>query len=145
MKLIASNKKGTFDYNVLDTFEAGLVLRGPEIKAIRAKRATISGSYIKPLKNKNGQAELWWIGSHFHLAEGDQTRTRKVLLHQREIERLIGKLTSGEYTIIPLELYLQRGLAKLKIALATRRKKHDKRDILKKRDIEKNLREHFRD
>lgn len=141
MQLIASNKKALFDYQILDTFEAGLVLLGPEIKAVRAKRVTIAGSYVKPLQNSQKVTELWWIGSNFHVSDGDATRTKKVLVHRREIDRLLGKLSSGEYTIVPLELYLQRGIAKLKIALATRRKKEDKRQLLKERDIEKNLRQ----
>lgn len=142
MKPVASNKKALFDYELFDTFEAGLVLLGPEIKAIRAKRVTIAGSYVKPLQNTQKVTELWWVGSNFHVTEGDATRTKKVLVHRREIERLLGKLSSGEYTIVPLELYLQRGRAKLKIALASRRKKHDKRELLRTRDVEKNLREH---
>lgn len=140
MKPVASNKKAFFDYSVLDDWEAGLVLTGLEIKAVRAGRVTIGGSYIKPFSNEKGQTELWWIGSHFNLENGDQTRTKKVLLNRSEIERIIGKLSAGEYTVIPLELYLQRGLAKLKIGLAARKKKHDKRETLKKRDSDREIR-----
>lgn len=144
MKPINRNKKATFDYEVLEKVEAGLVLLGPEIKAIREGRATISGSYIKPLMT-NGMMEMWWVGSNFHVSTGDPTRTKKLLLHKSEIRRLIGRLSAGEFTIVPLDLHLSHGKAKLTIGLATRRKKHDKRQKIKERDIEKNLREHFRD
>lgn len=144
MKPVADNKKAFFDYTVLDSWEAGLVLTGSEIKAIRAGHATITGSYIRPFTNDAGKAELWWVGSHFNLnGAGDDTRTKKVLLSRQEIERLLGKLSAGEYTIIPLELYLKRGLAKLKIGLATRKKKYDKRESLKRRDSERDLQQQF--
>ncbi len=139
MKSIASNKKAYFDYIVHDTWEAGLVLTGLEIKAIRAGRATIGGSYIKPFTN-NGKTELWWIGSHFNVENADATRTKKILMNRSEIERITGKLSAGEYTVVPLELYLLRGLAKLKIGLASRKKKHDKRETLKKRDSDREIR-----
>src|SRR3989344_1378614 len=106
MKIIAANKKAFFDYRILDDVEAGLVLTGPEIKAIRAKQVNISGSYVKPFADKLGSTELFWVGSHFKI-DGDQSRTKKLLLNQQEIERLIGKLTGKGYTILPLELYLK--------------------------------------
>lgn len=144
MKLVSKNRQAYFDYQILEEFEVGLVLLGTEIKAIRTNRATISGSYIKPFM-ANGKAELWWVGSHFHVTSGDETRTKKVLMHSTEIRRILGKLASGNFTLVPLELYLKRGIAKLKIGLATRRKKHDKRAKIKEKDIEKNLRDRFRD
>lgn len=144
MKPVNRNKKATFDYEVLEKLEAGLVLLGPEIKAIREGRATISGSYIKPLMT-NGMVEMWWVGSNFHVSSGDPTRTKKILLHKSEVKRLLGRLSAGEYTIVPLDLHLSRGKAKLTIGLSSRRKKYDKRQKIKERDIEKNLRERFRD
>lgn len=138
MKPIASNKKAFFDYQILEEWEAGLVLLGVEIKAIRAKRVNISGSYIKPFSH-NGKPELWWVGSHFNVENADQSRTKKILLKSEEIKRIAGKLSAGEYTVLPLELYLQRGLAKLKIGLATRKKKQDKRELLKKRDSDRTI------
>lgn len=138
MKIIARNKKAYFDYQVLDTWEAGLVLLGSEIKAIRANRVNITSSYIKPFTT-NDNTELWWLGSHFTLDNDDQTRTKKILLNSSEIKKIIGKLSSGNYTIVPLELYLSRGIAKLKIALASRKNKKDKRKTIKKHDIERDL------
>lgn len=144
MKTINRNKKATFDYEILDRLEAGIALLGPEIKAVRDGRAVISGSYVKPLMT-NGMVEMWWVGSNFHVSSGDPTRTKKLLLHKSEIRKLLGKLSAGENTIVPLDLHLVRGKAKLTIGLASRRKKHDKRQKIKERDIEKNLRDHFRD
>lgn len=137
MRKVSTNKKAFFDYQILEDWEAGLVLHGNEIKAIRAGKVNIGGSYIKPF-NHDAKTELWWIGSHFNI-DGDQSRTKKVLLHGEEIKRILGKLSAGEYTVLPLELYLQRGLAKLKIGLATRKKTHDKRDVIKKRDSDRTI------
>jgi SsrA-binding protein len=142
MKPIATNKKAFFDYQILEDWEAGVALTGLEIKAVRAGRVNITGSYIKPFAAPgNGVTELWWVGSHFNLENGDQTRTKKILLHREEIKRLVGRLSTGEFTILPLELYLKRGLAKLKIGLATRKKKYDKREIIKKREGDRRLSE----
>ena len=138
MKPIASNKKAYFDYSITDDLEAGLVLTGEEIKAIRDKRVNISGSYVKPFV-QDGANELWWVGSNFNIENGDQSRTKKLLLHKTEIERLTGKLSAKNMTIVPLELYLSRGWAKLKIGLATRKQIHDKRETLKKRDVEREV------
>lgn len=138
MKPIASNKKAYFDYLISDDLEAGLVLTGEEIKAIRDKRVNISGSYVKPFI-ADGANELWWVGSNFNIENGDQSRSKKLLLHKIEIERLTGKLSAKNLTIVPLELYLSRGRAKLKIGLASRKQVHDKRETLKKRDVEREV------
>lgn len=144
MKPVAQNKKAYFDYQILEDWEAGIVLLGTEIKSVRSGRVTISGSYVRPFTNENGTVELWWVGSHFPLAGvGDETRTKKILLSRGEIERLQGKLSAGEYTVVPLELYLKRGLAKLKIGLAVRKKKHDKRELIKKKDTERDITQLF--
>ena len=143
MKPIAENKKGKFEYKVLEDWEAGIALEGEEIKAIRARKVNLGGSYIKPFI-ANGQAELWWVGGQIAVSSGDKSRTRKLLLHRNEINRIVGKLSTSNYTVLPLDLYLSRGRAKLRIGLATRKNKKDKREILKKRDIEKNLREQIR-
>ena len=138
MKPIASNKKVWFDYSITDNLEAGLVLTGEEIKAIRAGRVNISGSYVKPFI-KDEANELWWVGSNFNIENGDQSRSKKLLLHKVEIERLTGKLSAKNLTIVPLELYLSRGRAKLKIGLASRKQTHDKREMLKKRAVEREV------
>lgn len=136
---ISQNRKALFEYQILETFEAGLVLHGEEIKAVRLRKISIQGSYIKPLNQKNS-LELWWIGPTFTLSSGVSQRTIKVLLKKSEVNRIIGKLSASNLTVIPLELYLTRGLAKIKIALASKKKSHDKRETLKKRAIEEELR-----
>lgn len=144
MKPIASNKKAFFDYSISDDLEAGLVLTGEEIKAIRDKRVNISGSYVKPFV-ADGANELWWVGSNFNIENGDQSRSKKLLLHKIEIERLTGKLSAKNLTIVPLELYLSRGKAKLKIGLASRKQTADKRETLKKRDVERDIERRLND
>jgi SsrA-binding protein len=142
MKPIAENKRGKFDYQIHEDWEAGLVLHGDEIKSIRARRANINGSYIKPFI-ANGQAELWWLGGNLAGAN-EPNRSKKLLLHRQEIGRIVGKLASGNMTVIPLDLYIKRNTAKLMIGLASRKNKKDRRETIKKRDVEKNLREQIR-
>lgn len=138
MKLVARNKKAFFDYKILDDVEAGISLKGQEIKAIRANRVNINGSYVRPMVGQSGQVELWWLGGNFNL-DGDNLRTKKLLLHRSEIEKLAGKISAGGHTLLPLELYLKRGKAKLKIGLGVHKKKYDKRELLRRRDIEREL------
>jgi len=135
--LISKNTKGLLDYKILDSLDAGLVLVGEEIKAVRSRRVNINGSHIRPFTNHAGRVELWWLGGNFQTPSGDKTRSRKLLLHRSEIKRLQGKLTGGELTILPLELYLSRGLAKLKIGLAKRKNKADRREELRRRDLDR--------
>jgi SsrA-binding protein len=139
MDIISKNRKAYFDYQISDDLEAGLMLLGSEIKAVRAKQVNINGSYVKPLTNESGQTELWWVGSHFNLGGEDQTRSKKLLLHASEVERLVGKLSAKGYTILPLELYLKRGRAKLRIGLGTRKNLKDKREIIRKRDLDREV------
>ena len=125
------NKKAQFDYELSDFVEAGIVLLGEEIKAIRSGRVNISGSHIRIM-----HGEVYWIGGDFNLA-GDGQRTRKLLLHKNQIQSLVGKTMEKGMTLIPLKLYLKKGRAKLEIGLGKGRKNFDKRDLLKKRDQER--------
>ena len=143
-KVIARNKRASHDYYILDDYEAGIVLSGTEIKSIRAGKIAIQDAYVQI---KNGDA----IVINMHIAKFDQgnifnheeTRNRKLLLHKKEIRKLENKIKLEGLTIIPLELYLKGGLAKLKIGLAKGKKDYDKRDSLKeealKREKRKNL------
>ena len=133
---IASNKKARHDYAIEETFEAGLMLQGWEVKSLREGRAQLKESYVVL---KDGAA--WLIGAHFspttytstHMTV-DPVRTRKLLLHDRELAKLFrGKEREG-YTIIPLDLHWTRARAKLTIALAKGKKQHDIRDASKERD-----------
>lgn len=133
---IAENKKAFHDYFVEDRYEAGIVLEGWEIKSIRAGRAQIKESYVVM---KDGEAFL--IGAHIsplitastHVKH-DPTRTRKLLLHRAELNRLIGKVERAGFAMVPIDLHFTRGKVKLAIGLAKGKKQHDKRDSEKDRD-----------
>jgi SsrA-binding protein len=126
---IVENRKAFHDYFVEDRYEAGLVLEGWEVKAVRAGRAQISEAYV--IVDKGA---LWLIGSHISAlptasthVNPDPTRTRKLLLNAEEIRRLIGKVEQRGYTLVPLDLHFAKGRIKLQIALARGKLKHDKR------------------
>jgi len=133
---IALNKKARHDYFIEDRIEAGLALQGWEVKSLRAGRVQLSESYILLRDN-----EAWLFGAHIspllsastHVTP-DATRTRKLLLHRREIDRLTGAVERKGYTLVPLALYWKRGRAKLEIALARGKQSHDKRAADKERD-----------
>ena len=133
---IAVNRKARFDYALEDEFEAGLALEGWEVKSLREGRAQLKESYVIVQKG-----EVWLVGAHFsplktassHI-QPDPVRPRKLLLHAREINKLIGATERAGYTIVPLSMYWIRGRAKLKIALAKGKKQHDKRQSIKQRD-----------
>lgn len=136
---IADNKRAHFDYFIEERYEAGIVLEGWEVKAIRAGRAQIKEGYVVI---RNG--ELFLIGAHIsplgsastHI-HPDATRTRKLLLHAAEIRRLIGKVEQRGFTMVPLNFHYLRGLIKCEIGLAKGKKQHDKRETEKKRDWER--------
>jgi SsrA-binding protein len=139
-KLIASNRKARHDYTILDTFEAGIVLTGTEVKSLRAGRASLVDGYAVI---KDG--EVWLEGVHIaEYAEGTWTnhaprRVRKLLLNRIEINRLIGKIKEGGLTLIPLQMYFSDGRAKVEIALARGKKAYDKRQDLAKRDANREI------
>ncbi|MCJ7840255.1 SsrA-binding protein SmpB [Lederbergia sp. NSJ-179] len=145
-KLIAQNKKARHDYFIEETYEAGMVLQGTEIKSIRAGRVNLKDSFARI---QNG--ELYLHNVHISPYEQgnrynhDPLRTRKLLLHRKEISKLIGESKEQGYSIIPLKIYIKNGYAKVLIGLAKGKKKYDKREELKlkeaKRDIERAFRE----
>src|SRR5688572_5327776 len=134
--LIAENRKARHEYFIEERFEAGLALTGWEVKSMRAGRAQLAESYVII---RNGEAFL--SGAHItpllsastHVVT-DPTRTRKLLLHRAEIDRLVGAVERDGYTLVPLELYWKAGRAKLKVGLAKGKKQHDKRAAEKDRD-----------
>ena len=131
---IAKNKKAYFDYEILETYEAGIVLSGSEIKAVRAKNVNLAGSYVKILQGKAKKPEIWAININIKNPI-DPTRTRKLLLSKHEIVSLIGKSEQKKLTIVPLKLYIKnKKWAKLLIGLSRGRKQYDKRAVLKERD-----------
>ncbi|MGH8193618.1 MAG: SsrA-binding protein SmpB [Woeseiaceae bacterium] len=133
---VAVNKKARHDYFIEDTFEAGLALEGWEVKSLRAGRAQLTESYVHL---RDGQA--WLLGAHItplstastHI-HPDPTRTRKLLLHRQELDRLVGAVDRKGYTLVPLNLHWNRGRAKLDVGLAKGKKQHDKRATTKERD-----------
>jgi SsrA-binding protein len=145
-KTIAQNKKAYHDFFIEDTFEAGLVLQGTEIKAIRAGRVNLKDSYAQI---KNG--EIFLFGMHISPYEQgnrynhDPLRTRKLLLHKKEISKLIGETKEAGYSIVPVKLYLKNGYAKVLIGLAKGKKKFDKREDLKKKEAKRDIERAFRD
>lgn len=133
---IAVNKRARHDYFIEDTFEAGLALEGWEVKSLRAGRAQLTESYVHVR-----EGEAWLLGAHVtplntastHI-HPDPTRTRKLLLHRHELDRLVGAVERKGYTLVPLNLHWSRGRAKLEVGLAKGKKQHDKRATTKERD-----------
>ena len=144
-KAIATNRKAFFNYEVLDRFEAGVSLVGTEVKSIREGGLNFRDSYIE---FRGG--ELFLVGcrigpySHGNMMNHAEGRVRKLLLHKREILKLGGKATEKGFTIIPLRAYLKNGRVKVEIGLARGKQTHDKRETLKRKDIERETRQAVR-
>jgi SsrA-binding protein len=140
-KIISRNKKAYHNYHILDTYEAGLVLMGSEIKSIRANRISLGDGYAQ---ERNG--ELWLIGVHIGLYDQaklfghqDPLRPRKLLLHKREISRIINQIQQKGFSAIPTMIYLVNGRAKVEIGLAKGKKLYDKRESISKRDAKRQI------
>lgn len=146
IKTIATNRKAYHDYHILDTYEAGIVLTGTEIKSIRAGRVNLRDSYATV---RDG--EVWLINAHIapyshgHRENHEPRRDRKLLLHRREINRLIGKVQEKGWTMVPLRLYLKNNRAKVELALVRGKKQYDKRKAIAKRDYEREMRRAVKD
>ena len=140
-KVAARNRKARHQYEVLETFEAGLVLKGPEVKSIRDGKVAFQDSFAR-LEG----GEVWLHSLHIspyeqaNRANEDPVRPRKLLMHRHEIRRLVGKVEEKGLTLVPLEIFFSRGYAKVKLALARGRKLHDKREELKRRDQDREAR-----
>ena len=150
IKVVATNRKAGRDYHLEDKQEAGLVLKGTEIKSIRAGRVNLSDGYVQP---RDG--ELWLVNVHIAPYDPagqyyghDSLRPRKLLLHRREIDRLLSRIVERGYTVVPTRMYLKDGRAKVEIALARGKRKYDKRQAIAertaKRDVERALKERDR-
>lgn len=139
-KVIAVNRKAYHDYSIEDRLEVGLVLTGTEIQSIRAGRVSLREAYAGP---ENG--ELWLFNAHIarYQAGGpynhDPGRPRKLLLHKGELARLTGSVARKGYTLVPLRLYLKRGLAKIELGLARSKRSYDKREALAQRDAQREV------
>lgn len=139
--LVSDNRKARHDYHVLETFEAGLVLEGTEVKAIREGRVNLRDSYCR-LEQGEAYVLGMHVGAYSHggYAAHDPTRRRKLLLHRQELNKLLGKTTEKGLTIVPLSMYLKKGRVKLSIALAKGKNTIDKRETIRKREAERETR-----
>ena len=140
MKLLANNKKAYHDYFIEEKYEAGLSLLGSEVKSIKKGKVSIKESFISDRKG-----EMFIYGMHVtpysqaYDKDIDPTRTRRLLLHKKEINKLIGKKTQAGYTVIPLKIYERDGLVKLELALAKGKKQYDKRESIKAKDDKRKM------
>ena len=140
VKVIARNPRARHDYEILATYEAGLVLQGTEVKSLRARRGSIIGAF-----GRVRRGEVFLEGIHIppyeqgNIHNHDPLRTRKLLLHKQEIRRLIGAVEQKGHTLVPLELHFKGPTAKVVLALARGKKQHDKRDDLKRREAERDM------
>lgn len=145
IKLVSQNRKARHDYHIQETVEAGLVLTGPEVKSLRLGRANLKDSYAQP---KSGELFLHQVHispyENSPLGDQDPTRTRKLLLHQHEIRRLVSKIKEKGLTLIPLRLYFRGGKAKIELALAKGKKSYDKRETIRKRDLDREAEQDLR-
>jgi len=136
VKVVATNKKARFEYFIQETFEAGLALKGTEIKSIRLGQISLQEAYVRT----DGK-QAWLVGAHVapyehaSSAQHDPSRERKLLLHKREIKTLWDAMRIKGMTIIPIKVYLKAGRAKLEIGIAKGKKQYDKRETIKERDI----------
>lgn len=135
-RAITVNRKAYHDYHIQETLEVGIVLKGSEIKSIRANRVDLRDAYAKP---ENG--ELWLYNSHIASYDAasynthEPTRPRKLLLHRKEINNLAGKVTQRGLTLVPLKLYIKRGVAKIELGMAKGKKIYDKREAIARREV----------
>lgn len=142
-KLIASNKKARHEFFIEDTYEAGIVLTGTEVKSIRLGKVNIKESYASIERG-----EVFITGMHIspyeqgNIHNVDPVRKRKLLLHRREIRKLIGETQQKGFTLVPLSIYLKDGLVKIEIALAKGKKLFDKRQTMAKKDAERRIQQH---
>lgn len=140
IKIIAKNRKARFNFEIIETYEAGIELKGTEVKSIRMSKINISDGYASV---DNGEVFLKQVhispyeqGNIFNV---DPLRVRKLLLHKKEIDKLLGETTQKGYTLVPLSIYLKRGKVKVEIGLARGKKLYDKRESLAKKDIQRRL------
>lgn len=141
-KMLSENRRARFDYEILETIEAGIELQGFEVKSAKLGRMGIVGSYVLI---KNGEVIL--LNSQIPPYQQNNTpkdydpiRTRRLLLHKAEIIKLVGRLKEKSLSLIPLRVYVKNGFLKIELGLGKSRKKHDKRELLKKRAVEKEMR-----
>ncbi|MDA2935868.1 SsrA-binding protein SmpB [Patescibacteria group bacterium AH-259-L05] len=143
MPTITTNKRAYHDYEIIQTIETGIVLSGPEVKSVKSGNINLSGSYVAIDKSGTPWIHNTTIASYPPAASAQQNydpiRSRKLLLHKKEINSLIGKIKTERTTLIPLKVYTKKGLIKIEIGLARGKKKYDKRETIKKRDADRKI------
>src|SRR3990172_5331813 len=146
MKIIATNKKAYHDYHIEESYEAGIMLKGTEVKSLREGRANLKDSFAR-VENEEIFLYNCHISpySHGNIANHDPLRTRKLLMHKGEIQRLMGKMMQKGYTLLPLKIYFKDGKAKVELALAKGKKQYDKREDIKKRDAAREMEKAFKE
>jgi len=146
VKIVATNRKAKRDYFLFDTYEAGLVLKGSEIKSVRASQVSLAEAYITVDGN-----EAWLVDAYIapyeqaSIYNHEPRRRRKLLLHKTEIRRLWNQVRKKSMTIIPTKMYLKQGLAKVEIAVARGKKQYDKRQAIAKRDTEREIERQYKE
>ncbi|WP_454963326.1 SsrA-binding protein SmpB [Filifactor alocis] len=140
VKVVAKNRKARFNYEILETYEAGIELKGTEVKSVRASKVNLTEGFISI---DNGEAFLKQVhispyeqGNIFNV---DPVRVRKLLLHKREIKKLIGETAQKGFTLVPLSMYLKNGKVKLSLGLARGKNTHDKRQDMAKKDAQRSI------
>ena len=140
IKTVATNRKAFHNYYIADSIEAGIALTGSEIKSVRNGRISLSDAYVRP-----EDKELWLVNAHIARYEAssylshEPKRPRKLLLHRKEIDNLISKVSEKGLTLVPTRLYIKDGIAKVEIALAKGKKLYDKRESIGRREMEREL------
>jgi len=145
MSVLTKNKRAFYDYEILETYQAGIVLNGQEVKSMKNGRVSINGSYVK-IKNE----EAFLLGANVPAyqpanapSDYDPQRTRKLLLKKSELKRLMGNVSQKGLTLVPLKVYTKNGLIKIAVGLAKGRAKYDKREKIKKQESERRIKREF--
>jgi SsrA-binding protein len=144
-RVVVRNRKARHDFHVLETWEAGLALQGTEVKSLRDGRANLQDAFARPERG-----ELWLHNLHISPYEPgnrynhDPLRPRKLLLHKREIRKMVAQVEQQGLTLVPLDIHFKRGLAKITLALARGKQQHDRRDDLRRRDAEREMERAFK-
>jgi SsrA-binding protein len=147
MPTLAYNKRANFDYEILDSYEAGLVLFGHEVKSVKTGHVSLKGSYVTIKKSGHTIPEIYLINAHISLYKKasnvknyEPTRPRKLLLKKNEIKHLIGKKDEQGLTLVPIKIYTKHSKIKLEFGIGRGRKKYDKREVIKKREVDRSIR-----
>jgi SsrA-binding protein len=146
IKIVAQNKKAGHDYFIEDTYEAGIVLTGTEVKSVRMGKVNLKDGFARIVNN-----EVYLYNMHIspyekgNIFNKDPLRTRKLLLNRHEINKLMGYVTQKGYTLIPTKVYLKHGLIKIELAVAVGKKLYDKRETIAKKDAKREIEKHFKE